>query len=343
MAQAGLRERTSLATATLVIGANLPDVDAVTYLLGESLQWRRGWTHGVLALMVLPVLLTLAMLAWDRLVRNRRLVRRHPPAAAGTLLWIAALAVATHPTLDYLNNYGLRWLMPFTNQWFYGDALFIVDPWVWAVLALGSAASAWASRRRPRPRRWTRPARIALGLVGGYAAVMFGLGQIGPAVAADALAARGIRVIRPPMVAPVLADATRRYVVADDGHRYYVAGFRWWPSPALETSSRIITHGATHPAVVAAKAAPETRGFLSWARFPFFTVEDLEGAYLVTMEDARYAPASGRSWAAVQVRIPKRQAGQHDTAIAMNDNEAEPAHRLRLSLLTALASGCRPG
>jgi inner membrane protein len=42
--------------------------------------------------------------------------------------------VLSHPTLDWLNNYGMRWLMPFDGRWFYGDALFIIDPWVWLVL-----------------------------------------------------------------------------------------------------------------------------------------------------------------------------------------------------------------
>src|SRR5690606_12985534 len=56
-------------------------------------------------------------------------------ARAGPLLGVTTLAVLTHPTLDWLNNYGMRWLMPFDGRWFYGDALFIIDPWVW--LALG--------------------------------------------------------------------------------------------------------------------------------------------------------------------------------------------------------------
>jgi inner membrane protein len=56
--------------------------------------------------------------------------------------------VLTHPALDWLNNYGMRWLMPFDGRWFYGDALFIVDPWVWLVLGgvvfLGASRSATA-------------------------------------------------------------------------------------------------------------------------------------------------------------------------------------------------------
>ena len=36
--------------------------------------------------------------------------------------------------LDWLNTYGVRLLMPFDGAWFYGDALFVVDPWVWLLL-----------------------------------------------------------------------------------------------------------------------------------------------------------------------------------------------------------------
>src|SRR5690606_1338479 len=107
------------ATAALVIGANVPDVDIVAAFGADyaSLALRRGWTHGVLALALWPFVVTAALLAWQRL-------RPHVvPARAGPLLALAALGVATHPTLDWLNNYGLRWLMPFDGRWFYGDAL----------------------------------------------------------------------------------------------------------------------------------------------------------------------------------------------------------------------------
>ncbi len=133
LAAAGLRRATPLATAALVIGANAPDIDVLTGFAGRyaALAMRRGWTHGVLAIAVLPFVVTALLLLWDRL-------RRRPdraPARAGPLLGLAALAVISHPILDWLNNYGMRWLMPFDGRWSYGDALFIVDPWVW--LALG--------------------------------------------------------------------------------------------------------------------------------------------------------------------------------------------------------------
>jgi inner membrane protein len=153
LAAAGLRRMTPLAGAILVIGANVPDVDVFVGFAGDylSIALRRGWTHGVLALALWPFVLTALLLAWDRFVR----LRRDPtaaPARAGPLLALAAIAVVSHPTLDWLNNYGLRWLMPFSGQWFYGDALFVIDPWFW--LLMGGAAFLTFSRTKQSRTQW---------------------------------------------------------------------------------------------------------------------------------------------------------------------------------------------
>lgn len=144
----GLGERIPLGTATLLLGANLPDLDVVLYFVGSdlALAHRRGWTHGVLAMAALPLLLTAAVLTWDRWLRRRR----HPdrlPAPLGAILGLAYLSALTHPFLDWLNTYGIRLLMPFDGRWFYGDSLFIIDIWLW--LALGGAVFL---ARRPRGR-----------------------------------------------------------------------------------------------------------------------------------------------------------------------------------------------
>ena len=153
LAASGLRRSSPLATAALILGANAPDIDVLSSFAGDfhELAFRRGWTHGVLALAVLPLILTGLLILWDRCVRRRRRPGAEP-ARAGPILGLAALGVATHPTLDWLNNYGLRWLMPFDSRWFYGDALFIVDPWLW--LALGGVLFLTYSRRPSSLAAW---------------------------------------------------------------------------------------------------------------------------------------------------------------------------------------------
>ena len=153
LAATGLHRCTPLATAALVLGANAPDVDVLAYFAGryEALAFRRGWTHGILALAAWPFLLAGLLTLFDRCARLRRPGTR--PARAGPLLALCALAVATHPTLDWLNNYGMRWLMPFDGQWSYGDALFIVDLWLW--LGLGGVLFLKHSRAKPSLICWS--------------------------------------------------------------------------------------------------------------------------------------------------------------------------------------------
>ena len=153
LAASGLRRATPLATAALVLGANAPDIDILASFGPDfySLAHRRGWTHGLPAITAFPFLVTGVLLAWDRLWR-RFGQPRATPIRAGPLLGLAALGVATHPTLDWLNNYGMRWLMPLDGRWFYGDALFIIDPWVW--LLLGGSLFLMHSRRIPSLAAW---------------------------------------------------------------------------------------------------------------------------------------------------------------------------------------------
>jgi inner membrane protein len=164
LAAAGLRRATPLAATALFMGVNAPDVDILSAMGADqaSMAFRRGWTHGVLALVLWPFLLTGVLLAWDRFVR----LRRRPaaaPARAGPLLALTALAVISHPTLDWLNNYGLRWLMPFDGRWFYGDALFVIDPWFW--LLVGGAAFLTFSTTKLAQVRWAVFAVLPSGLI----------------------------------------------------------------------------------------------------------------------------------------------------------------------------------
>ena len=182
IAQATPLRRSPLALATAMVGANLPDVDGFIYVFGnggvDALAFRRGWTHGILAMAVWPFVLTGLMLAFDRFVR-RRLRPDEPPALFEPLLILSALTVVSHPLLDFLNTYGVRFLAPFSWKWFYGDALFIIDPWVWIALAAGVILS--SRRRRRGAREPERPARIALMLTAAYVLEMMLSGFVGRA------------------------------------------------------------------------------------------------------------------------------------------------------------------
>ena len=151
LAQTGLKRRTRYGMATLLIGANLPDLDALAYVFDgglTALTFRRGWTHGILALAVLPLMLAGLVWSWHRLMGRKQPGSDGAPMRLAQVTLLAAVSILTHPMLDYMNTYGMRWLMPFVNRWDYADALFIVDPWIWLVLAAACTLGAIAGLRR---------------------------------------------------------------------------------------------------------------------------------------------------------------------------------------------------
>src|SRR5688500_7466514 len=178
-----------------------------------------GWTHGVVGQARMPIGLTLAVMAWAGW--------RHPQAPrprAGWLLALSYLALYSHLFLDFLNNYGVRLLAPLEWRWFYGDAVFILDPWLWLVLGAG----VWLARRRQTP----QPAGLALGASAGYVLVMLAAALITrQAVIREFRADRGYDPSAL-MVGPVPVSPFSREVIIDTGDHYETGTYRFW-SPRL--------------------------------------------------------------------------------------------------------------
>jgi inner membrane protein len=286
MAEAGLKKRTALGAATLMIGANFPDIDVLALFLPGSIDMRRGVTHGFLALAILPVVLAWLMQAYDRRVR----LKRDPaatPADFRQLVLLSALAIWTHPTLDFMNIYGLRWLMPFVNKWFYADALFIVD--IYVLLALG--AGVWMSRKWKRP----RPARIALIGLATYVTAMLAITGIGRNQVSSQLATYRF------MLGPVTVTPWVRTLIMDRGAEYQLGEWSLFGRLQLGGTISKGDQGADREAVAMARAHPEARPFLRWSRFPVYMVSREGPVTVVRMEDARYP---GADWASATVRLP---------------------------------------
>ena len=299
LGEAGLKRRTPLGMATLLVGANLPDVDAYAYAFSDSptaLAFRRGWTHGIVAMAVLPVVLAGAMTAFDRTVRRRGRQER-PPARFGALSLLAFLSVLSHPLLDFLNTYGVRFLYPFSNRWFHGDALFILDPWVWIALALGIGFS--RARARAGLPCAERPARASLAAVGAYIAVMLlssAAGRVFVERAAKEAELTPARVL----VSPVPLDPLRRLVVVEVPGGYRFGTLHWLRRPGVSFSTVFAAKNEEDAAAVAGSRTPEGKKFLVWARFPYYKIRRDKSRALVSIHDARY-PAP---WASVTVAVP---------------------------------------
>lgn len=157
-AKAGLERLSPGATAVCIIAANAPDADIITLIGGRwtYLHHHRGITHSIVGTIALALLIPSIFYLVDLIIAQ--LKRRPPRVKFRGLLLASLIASATHPLMDWTNNYGVRPLLPWSGQWFYGDLVFILDPWLW--LTLGGAAFLLTARTRWRVIAWTTLALI---------------------------------------------------------------------------------------------------------------------------------------------------------------------------------------
>ena len=294
LGQMGLKRRTGLAMPALIIGANLPDIDAVAALLGpEALAIRRGITHGPIALAVLPLLLTAALLAYAKWRPNPKRL----PIDRGWLLALAYLGTLSHPALDWLNSYGIRLLEPFSSRWFAGDTLFIIDVWLWAALIAG----VWLSRKRERAGRsdWRTPAVASFATICAYIAANGLMTGRAEALTAELVQQRHAAPASLVVASPVPVEFWRREMVwrdaSDHGGGSYVLG------QGATLSAGRTANGIDHPLVeVARRQDPRARAFLFWARMP---IARIAGEELI-LTDQRYDATLAH--ANFEVRVPLR-------------------------------------
>jgi len=361
LGKAGLARRTRFGMATLMVAANLPDVDVAVFLTDTlPVSFRRGWTHGVLAQVTLPIVL--AGLVWllgrarptgdadgpevpslrpapgaapapggpDAPVRPTVPAAppaapaaapaaparpaapapagtyQHPPAPVGTdfrqLLLLSFIGLYSHIAMDWLNSYGIRLLMPFSDRWFYGDALYIVDPWLYLILGGGVWLASRAARRGAPGH--TRPARTALVLAVTYMLAMLGSNLWARVAVRDGLVRAGQPADTRFMVTPVPANPFRREVLVDTGDRYE-KGFLWFePAPHFRPAGYGVDKGLTGPAAAAALATPRAQAFMRWSRFPFLVVDRSQSRPRLWLNDYRYSDATARvGWAGMALML----------------------------------------
>jgi inner membrane protein len=258
----------------LIIGANLPDVDASCFfwLEGtEHLAFRRGITHGPPALVLLPLVLAGLLWGWDRWQEKRgKRPEGRLPVRFGWLYAMAFIGCLSHPFFDWLNVYGIRLLEPFSSQWFYGDTLFIIDPWLWAMLI----ASVWWSRRREKAGEEGMRAAWA-----GIAAVLAYIGVNGAISAQKPEAVDGSAVvISSPL--PVLSLSREMLSGNENGWFYWHDSAQNW-TPLAASASLC----AWPDLAEARRTNSQLDAFLFWSRAPFATRAP-DGS--VILYDARY-------------------------------------------------------
>lgn len=318
LAEVGLKKVSRYATATLIIGANLPDIDVVANFWGSdtALLFRRGWSHGILALVLLPILLTGAVWLWHRW--RGRFNSEAPPLRLGVILALSYIATLSHPFLDWLNTYGVRLLMPFDERWFYGDTLFIIDPWLWLLTAAAVVMARSGTRRAIGG--WLllaaltsavvlltelTPLAVKIGWCLGIAVIVLlrwrtELAKLSFTFARFSFgilvvyicAAYGLARMAETAVAAAYPGAEQTQANPSPGnpaaHRVVLVYPDFYR--IIKANGKKIEVPRQQPNAIVQKAlADETvRGFVNWMRFPYWEIEETDTSWVVTIGDLRY-------------------------------------------------------
>ncbi len=261
----GFRRRAAL--GVLVFSAMAPDLDYISRAWGIEafLRYHRGITHGVLALLVVPLVVGIV-------------VGRKKEFAY--YAFIASLGYGLHMLLDLTNQYGTRVMSPLDWQPYSLDLTFIVDPYVSGGLLAGILV-ARASRRR-----------AALASLATLAVLVLYMGiksHFHDRTEEYLRASLDDHIIE--RVSPMPNDFLRWWFVARND-KELKTGF------ADLFTHRVYVHGTyplgnNHPAIERSKETEIVKSFLYFAKHPYAEVEKKGSSNVVKWRELSYAYAPG--------------------------------------------------
>ncbi|MFN8009233.1 MAG: metal-dependent hydrolase [Terriglobia bacterium] len=293
LAKAGLDRTAKHATLALLIGANLPDVDLLTLVNGQTnyLRYHRGITHSITGMLILSLLLSCCLL---------RFQKTGSPGERQKRFWGLFLAsfigTGSHVLLDYTNSYGIRPLLPFKGDWYSLDLVFILDPWILVIFTVGLGMSALFrlinQEIGARPASLQRGAIFCLVLITGYwiskefsrNSALQELGQqsyfSGQATSIGAF--------------PEFMNPFAWYGVVETPKAYHLrtAGWSLPLATAAEIRDRTLFKPEKAEVVQAVEQAPEGKVFVGFARYPLFQVVPTSTGYSVEARDLRFEYAN---------------------------------------------------
>ena len=328
LARTGFNRKTALATATMTLAAEAPDLDVFWSFKGPVVGFahHRGFTHSFVGLIVVSAVVTGFMyLVWR--LRGRRTNLPNLPPRWGVLFLFAYVAGLSHILLDYTNNYGVRPFWPFWEKWYSWGVAFIVEPPILIILLMGLGLPSVLSRlNRSRGPRASAAARFALVCVVGLWTFR---------------AYEATRIVRALKSEKFNSEAPQRvsaYPYWTLVSRWHV-GFRW--SAVIETPSSFVTSDVTPagklytleeaiypkpaetPAIFVAKRSYLGRVYLDWAQYPLVSAV-AEGEHTVVyFHDLRfgYAEIGRRNLLGASVTLDRNL---HIIAEAMGPRQQVP-------------------
>ncbi len=315
MSRAGFNRKTGLATAMLVISAEISDVDVLWNIRGEvsGLQHHRGWTHSFVGVPAMAALALLVVWGWNRIFHPRRLGPDPPPGRRPRLpvrwLWLFALGCVgalSHILLDYTTAYGIRFLEPFSYRWFAWSTVSIVEPTILIALVLGLVLPSLFAlvreeigARQPRFRGQAGAIAALVVLV-----LIWGIRDYEHRRAVAQLDARLYHRSEPSRTSayPYMWTPFVWHGVVETHEFFETVNVNSKTGELDPQSTRIFYKPEQTPVLAAAKESRFGRVFLDWAAYPYTEQERMEPEddYMVHFYDLRYfypnsrrAPLSG--------------------------------------------------
>jgi inner membrane protein len=283
LGQAGLKTKTRKGLAALILGANMPDIDVFFgWVPWDPLAIHRGFTHGIGGLVVLPPLLAGLLWLLDRWqVKRGKTFKSGLSMRWGWLLALSYIGAVSHPTLDVLTTYSVQLLSPFSSLWFHAEGLFIIDVWLWVLLAVSIF---WSKRLEKRGGDWRFPARAALGIGLAYIAINLGISFRAHLAVRQWAANRPAEAI---FASPPPVISWRRNLVWREEDCYRRSDFD--PLAGMTPARECEPTNMDDPVVIEAlRRSPSLQKFLKWSIMPQAEVERSECEARIKIGDARY-------------------------------------------------------
>jgi inner membrane protein len=303
LGQAGLKTTTRKGLAALILAANMPDIDV---FFGNApwdpLAIHRGFTHGLVGgVLIMPPILAGLLWLFDRWQLSRgKQFKSGLPMRFSWLILLCYLGAITHPLLDLLTTYSVQLFSPFSKSWYHADGLFIIDLWVWLVLAVSIGLS---KELEVRGRPWRRTAQVGVAIVLGYIAANLLLTQSATAAARSVSPAAQAMFSSPPP-----AKFWQRDLVWREDNCYRRAAFRPFRGGLGPVSACQPTNMQNPLVREAIRGDPSLRKFLKWSILPQADVVRDKCHAAVFIGDARYGDGR-RSRLARESIVPTHDRG----------------------------------
>jgi inner membrane protein len=297
LGRAGLNRKTALATLTLTLAAEAPDLDVLSRFGGPAFSFahHRGFTHSFLGLPLdAAVVVGFVYLIWR--LRGRKLKDPSLPPRWGLLFLYACLAGISHILLDFTNNYGVRPFWPFSEKWYSWDIVFIFEPILFGFLLLGLIVPSFFSlidnevgARSRGPRGRVAATLALLGVI-----LLWGLRDYEHRRAVSALGARTYQGAEPLRASayPTMTNPFHWYGVVETPAFFALAPVdSLGPEVDPEGRLEIRYKPEETPVTLAAKNSYLGRVYLDWAQYPITETETLdspEAGYVVEFVDLRF-------------------------------------------------------